>query len=111
VGRLKVTNAGFSLPYLPDPAHAIVVRDAAGNEVGRSQPRMPGGSGTTILDLDLTKLSGVSWGVWTIEVVEGGLPASVFGAEEATVAATFTRAQPPDPVSSLLPTLPAPPEG
>ncbi|MGH9010425.1 MAG: S8 family serine peptidase, partial [Acidimicrobiia bacterium] len=54
-GRLKVTNAGLSLPFVPDPAHAIVVRDAAGREVGRSQPRLPGSSGTTILDLDLTK--------------------------------------------------------
>jgi subtilisin family serine protease len=108
-GRLKVTNAGFSLPYLPDPAHAIVVRDASGKEVGRSQPRLPGGSGTTILDLDLTKLSGVSWGVWTIEVTEGGLfPAGFFGADEATVAATFARPQAPDPVASLLP---APPSG
>jgi subtilisin family serine protease len=108
-GRLKVTNAGFSLPYLPDPAHAIVVRDASGKEVGRSQPRLPGGSGTTILDLDLTKLSGVSWGVWTIEVTAGGLfPAGFFGADEATVAATFAGPQAPDPVASLLP---APPSG
>ena len=32
--RLKVTNAGLSLPFVPDPAHAVVVRDAAGREVG-----------------------------------------------------------------------------
>ncbi|HEX6380615.1 MAG TPA: S8 family serine peptidase [Acidimicrobiia bacterium] len=111
-GRLKVTNAGFSLPYLPDPAHAIVVRDASGKEVGRSQPRLPGGSGTTILDLDLTKLSGVAWGVWTVSVTEGGLfPAGFFGADEATVAATFARPQAPDPVASLLPEPPTAPGG
>ena len=111
-GRLKVTNAGLSLPYVPDPAHAVVVRDAAGKEVGRSQPRLPGGSGTTILDLDLTKLTGVTWGTWTIEVTEGGLlPAGFFGADEATVAATFAQPQAPDPVATILPTPPSGPEG
>jgi serine protease AprX len=109
VGRLKIVNAGFSAPYLPDPAHAIVVRDAAGKEVASSEPHLPGQSGTYILDVDLTKLTGLTWGVWTIEVTEGGLtPAGLFGAEEATVAATFARPQAPDPVSSILPELPRP---
>src|SRR5581483_9617669 len=45
-GRLKVVNAGFSAPFLPDSAHAIVVRDAAGKEVARSEPHLPGQSGT-----------------------------------------------------------------
>jgi serine protease AprX len=107
-GRLKVTNAGFSLPFIPDPLHAILVRDAAGKEVGRSKPRLPGGSGTTILDLDLTKIKGLTWGVWTVEVTEAGLlPAGFFGADEATVAATFAKPGEPDPVSSILPTPPA----
>ena len=107
-GRLKVTNAGFSLPYVPDPAHTIIVRDASGKEVARSEPRLPGGSGTTILDLDLTKLSGVSWGIWTVEVTEAGLfPAGFFGIDEATVAATFAKPQAPDPVSTLLPSAPS----
>jgi hypothetical protein len=107
-GRLKVTNAGFSLSFVPDPLHAIVVRDAAGKEVVRSQPRLPGGSGTTILDLDLTKMSGVAWGTWTVEVTEAGLlPAGFFGADEATVAATFAHPQAHDPVASVLPTPPS----
>jgi serine protease AprX len=108
-GRIKVANAGFGLPFLPDPLHSIVVRDAAGKEVGRSQPRMPGGSGTGVLDIDLTKLSGLAWGTWTVEVTEASLvPAGLFGAQEATVAATFAKPQAPDPVSSLLPSLPVP---
>jgi serine protease AprX len=111
-GRFKVVNAGFSLPYLPDPFHAVVVRDAAGKEVGRSEAHLPGQSGTYVLDLDLTKLSGLAWGVWTVEVTEGGLlPAGIFGPDEATVAATFARPQPPDPVSSILPEMPKPPSG
>ena len=106
-GRLKVTNAGLSLPFVPDPAHAIVVRDAAGKEVGRSEPRLPGSSGTSILDLDLTKIAGLTWGIWTVEVTEAGLfPAGLFGVDEATVAATFAHSQAPDPVSSILPELP-----
>jgi subtilisin family serine protease len=103
-GRLKVVNAGFSLPFVPDPAHAIVVRDAAGREVGRSAPHLPGGSGTTILDLDLTTLTGLSWGAWTIEVTEAGVvPAGFFATDESTVAATFAHPRKPDPVSSILP--------
>jgi serine protease AprX len=109
-GRLKVTNAGLSLPFVPDPLHAVVVYDAAGREVGRSEPRLPGSSGTIVLDLDLTKLTGLAWGAWTVSVTEGGLfPAGLFGADEATVAATFARPQAPDPVSSILPALPVPP--
>jgi len=104
--RLKVLNAGLSLPFIPDPAHTIIVRDAAGKEIARSAAKLPGESGTTILDLDLTKLSGVAWGLWTIEVTEGGLLPVGFGSEEATVAATFATAGKPDPVSSILPPLP-----
>jgi len=107
-GRLKVTNAGLSLPFVPDPAHAVVVRDAAGKEVGRSDPHLPGGSGTTILDLDLTKLSGLAWGTWTVEVTEGGVVPAGFGSDEATVAATFARPEKPVPVSTILPNLPKP---
>jgi len=107
-GRLKVLNAGLSLPFVPDPAHTIVVRDAAGREVARSATKLPGESGTTIIDLDLTKLTGVTWGKWTIEVSEGGLIPAGFGSDEATVAATFAKAQPPDPVASILPNLPHP---
>ncbi|HEV7687027.1 MAG TPA: hypothetical protein VGQ80_10680, partial [Acidimicrobiia bacterium] len=108
-GRLKVLNSGLSLPFVPDPAHFIVVRDAAGKEVGRSNAKLPGGSGTTILDLDLTKLSGLTWGKWTVEVTEAGVvPAGLFGSDESTVAATFAHPQPPEPVSTILPGLPAP---
>ena len=111
-GQLKVINAGFSLPYLPDPFHTVIVRDAAGKEVGRSEAHLPGQSGTYVLDLDLTKMSGLAWGVWTVEVSEGGLiPAGIFGPDEATVAATFAHPRPPDPVSSILPEMPKPPSG
>lgn len=103
-GRLKVVNAGFGLPFVPDPAHAIIVRDAAGKEVGRTDPHLPGQSGTSVLDLDLTKLKDLTWGVWTIDLTEAGLfPAGFFGVDEATVAATFAHPQPPEPVSSILP--------
>ena len=107
-GRLKVLNAGLSLPFVPDPAHTIIVRDAAGKEIARSDTKLPGESGTTIVDLDLTKLTGLTWGKWTIEVTEGGLLPVGFGSDEATVAATFVKAQPADPVSSILPALPHP---
>lgn len=107
-GRLKVVNAGFSAPFVPDPAHVVIVRDAAGREVARSEPRLPGSSGTIVLDLDLTKLTGLTWGVWTVEVSEAGLaPAGIFGDEEATVAATFATPQEPEPISSILPSPPA----
>jgi len=110
-GRLKVANAGLSLPFVPDPAHAVVVRDAAGREVGRSDPHLPGGSGATILDLDLTALSGLSWGAWTVEVTEAGVvPAGLFASDESTVAATFAHPRKPDPVSSILPSLPKAPK-
>lgn len=103
-GRLKVVNAGFSAPFVPDPLHAVVVRDAAGREVGRSDPHLPGQSGTFVLDLDLTKMKDLAWGTWTIEVTEAGVfPAAVLGPEEATVAATFAQPQAPEPVSSILP--------
>ena len=106
--RLKVTNAGLSLPFVPDPAHEVIVRDAAGREIGRSAARLPGESGTTVLDLDLTKLTGLTWGTWTVEVTELGLlPAGLFGSNEATVVATFAHAQAPDPVASLLPKPPS----
>jgi hypothetical protein len=106
-GRLKVVNAGFSAPYVPDPFHTIVVRDAAGREVGHSEPHLPGGSGTNVLDLDLSAMSGLAWGTWTVEVTEGGvLPTGLFGSDEPTVAATFARPQKPEPMSTILPTLP-----
>jgi hypothetical protein len=88
------------------------VRDASGKEVGRSEAHLPGQSGTYILDLDLTKMKGLTWGVWTVEVSEGGLlPAGIFGPDEATVAATFAHPRPPDPVSSILPEMPKKPSG
>ncbi len=102
-GRLKVVNAGLSLPFVPDPVHTIVVRDASGKEVGQSDLKLPGGSGTDVLDLDLTKMSGLAWGTWTVEVTEAGILPVGFGSDEATVAATFAKAQKPDPVSSILP--------
>ncbi|MEW6476054.1 MAG: S8 family serine peptidase [Actinomycetota bacterium] len=107
-GRLKVVNAGLGLPFVPDPAHTIIVRDASGRVVGRSDPHLPGQSGTFVLDLDLTKLSNLAWGTWTIEVTEAGLvPAGIFGSEEATVAATFAVPQAPEPASSILPVPPS----
>jgi serine protease AprX len=116
-GRLKVVNAGFGLPYVANPLHTIIVRDAAGKEVGRSAPHLPGGSSTTVLDLDLTKLSGLAWGAWSVELSEAGLvPRGTIGAPETTVAATFAKPQKPDPQSSILPssltpTPPTPPAG
>jgi serine protease AprX len=110
-GRIKVVNAGFGLPFVADPLHTIIVRDASGREVGRSPQRMPGGSSTTVADLDLTKLTGLAWGTWTVEVSEAGLvPVGTLGAPEVTVAAVFATPQEPDPVSSMLPkSLPPPP--
>ncbi|HEV8625021.1 MAG TPA: S8 family serine peptidase [Acidimicrobiia bacterium] len=106
--RLKVTNAGLSLPFVPDPAHTVIVRDAGGREVGRSKTRLPGESGTTILDLDLSKMTGLTWGTWTVEVTEAGLlPAGLFGSDEATVAASFGHPHAPDPISSILPKPPS----
>jgi len=106
--RLKVTNAGLSLPFVPDPAHAVIVRDAAGREVGRSNTRLPGESGTTVLDLDLSKLQGLTWGTWTVEVTEAGLlPVGLLGSDEATVAATFAHPHEPDRVASILPKPPS----
>jgi serine protease AprX len=105
-GRIKVVNAGLSAPYVPDPLHTIVVRDASGREVGRSAPHLPGGSGTNVLDLDLTALSGLSWGTWTVEVGEAGV-GPVAGPDEPTVAATFARPQKPDPVATILPAIPS----
>jgi subtilisin family serine protease len=102
-GRLKVVNAGLSLPFTPDPVEMIVVRDASGKEVGRSDLKLPGGSGTEVLDLDLTKMSGLAWGTWTIEVAQAGLVPLGFGSDQATVAATFAKAAKPDPVASILP--------
>jgi hypothetical protein len=108
--RLKVVNAGFGLPVVSNPLHTIVVRDAKGREVGRSAPRLPGGSGTTVLDVDLTKLTGLAWGTWTIEVTEAGLPIGPVGPPEVTVAATFAEPGQPDKLASILPdSLPAPP--
>jgi serine protease AprX len=106
-GRIKVVNAGFGLPFVSDPLHTIIVRDAAGREVGRSPQKMPGESSTTIADLDLTKLTGLTWGKWTVEVSEAGLvPVGTLGAPEVTVAAVFATPQAPDPKSSMLPALP-----
>jgi hypothetical protein len=79
------------------------VRDASGKEVGRSDLKLPGGSGTEVLDLDLTKMSGLAWGTWTIEVAQAGLVPLGFGSDQATVAATFAKAAKPDPVASILP--------
>jgi hypothetical protein len=108
--RLKVINAGFGLPLVSNPAHTIVVRDAKGREVGRSAARLPGGSGTTVLDLDLSELTDVAYGPWTIEVTEGGLPVPAVGPPEVTVAATFAEPGKPDPLSSIVPdSLPVPP--
>ncbi len=77
--------------------------------MGRSEPRLPGGSGTTVLDVDLTKLSGLTWGVWTVEVSESGAaPTGLLGDQEATVAATFAQPQAPEATASILP---APPSG
>ena len=106
-GRIKVVNAGFGLPFVPDPAHMVLVRDAAGREVARSEPRLPGQSGTIVLDVDLTKLTGLTWGSWTVEVTEAGLtPAGIIGPDEATVVATFAAPQEPEPSSSILPVPP-----
>jgi subtilisin family serine protease len=109
-GRLKVVTAAFAPPFVPAPTHAIIVRDAAGLEVGRSAPRAPGSSPATVLDLDLTRRSDLTWGTWAVSVDEGeAVPPDAFNSARATVAATFAQPQKPERTFTILPHLPLPP--
>ncbi len=100
------STPGSSLPFVADPAPRR--SSSATPPAGRSaapQPRLPGGSGTTVLDLDLTKLTGLAWGTWTVEVSEAG-PACPSGSSGRTRSPWPPRSptpQAPDPVSSILP--------
>ena len=75
--RVKVLANGGSLPFVGVTAYEIVVKDAAGKEVGKTTGSSA--SGTTALDLDLRKLdpdeskaaarfSELAFGKWTAEV-------------------------------------------
>ncbi len=111
-GRLKVINAGFGLPFCPTRSTPSSSATPPARRWAAPSRTCPASRARTILDLDLTKLSGLTWGIWTVEVSEGGVvPAGIFGPDEATVAATFAHPQAPDPVSSILPAMPKPPSG
>jgi hypothetical protein len=109
-GRLKVVTGAFAPPFVPAPTHAIIVRDAAGLEVGRSAPRLPGSSPATVLDLDLTGRSDLTWGTWAVSVDEGdAVPPDAFDSARVTVAATFAHPQKPERTFTILPHPPLPP--
>ena len=100
-GRLKAVSS--IAPFGPGPANAIIVRDAAGREVARSALRPPGGSPATVLDVDLTGLTGVAWGMWTVSVGEGDADFDEINLERTTVVSTFANPEPPQRVFTTLP--------
>ncbi|HEV7534878.1 MAG TPA: S8 family serine peptidase, partial [Acidimicrobiia bacterium] len=75
--RVKVISNGGSLPFVGLTSYDIIVKDAAGKEVGTTSASAA--SGTTALDLDLRKLdpdgtkalkrfTDLAFGKWTVEV-------------------------------------------
>ncbi|MGH8991407.1 MAG: S8 family serine peptidase, partial [Acidimicrobiia bacterium] len=118
--RFKVVTNGVSVPFLGLVEHALIVRDAAGTEVGRATAAEA--SGTTVLDLDLFALApdtagrarpydGLAFGAWTVEIAIGDDQSdqpSQFGdtpgpgvGEGATVVSLY----PPMPATACLPVL------
>jgi serine protease AprX len=109
-GRVKVVTSGFGPPFEPLPTFAIIVRDAAGVEVARSTPRSPGSSPATVLDVDLTGRSDLTWGAWTVSVDDVTAPLDgMFSSTLVAVAASFARPQQPEPVFATLPRPGVPP--
>jgi len=79
--RVKVVANGGSLPFVGVTSYDIIVKDAAGKEVGSASAS--GASGTTVLDLDLRKLDQdeakaaqrfgeLAFGKWTVDVAVVG---------------------------------------
>ena len=109
--RFKVVTNGVSVPFFGLIEHAVIVRDAAGAEVGRTD--VASSSGTTVLDLDLDALvdadgrvlpyDGLAFGAWTVEIVTGDdLPDDPFTFREgATVVSVFPPAPAPACVTTL----------
>ncbi|MDQ3945423.1 MAG: S8 family serine peptidase, partial [Actinomycetota bacterium] len=110
--RFKVVTNGVSVPFFGLIEHALIVRDAAGTEVGRATAAAA--SGTTVLDLDLFALErdgagngrsydSLSFGTWTVEIAIGDdLPEQPFTfGEGATVVSTY----PPVPAPVCRPSL------
>jgi serine protease AprX len=100
--RFKVVTNGVSVPFFGLVEHALIVRDAAGAEVGRATDAAA--SGTTVLDLDLFNLEpdgqgqarpyeGLAFGTWTVEIALGDdVPTQPFSIGEG---ATVISAYPP----------------
>ncbi|MGH9040487.1 MAG: S8 family serine peptidase, partial [Acidimicrobiia bacterium] len=103
--RFKVVTNGVSVPFLGLIEHAVVVRDAAGREVGRATAAAA--SGTTVLDLDLFALepdaegkprlySGLAFGDWSVTItVEGPREPPFSLGEGATVVSVYPPAPAP----------------
>ncbi|MGH8992529.1 MAG: S8 family serine peptidase [Acidimicrobiia bacterium] len=70
--RLKVISNGGAVPFVGAANYEITVTDAAGEPVGSAAAANP--SGATILDVDLAKVKGVTFGDWTVEVFALGSP-------------------------------------
>jgi serine protease AprX len=110
--RIKMVTNGVSVPFLGLVQHALIVKDAAGTEVGRTTSAAA--SGTTVLDLDLLALEPdgagharpydrLAFGTWTVEIAigdEGPEQPFTFG-EGATVVSTY----PPVPAPACVTTL------
>ena len=110
--RFKAVTNGVAVPFLGLVEYALIVRDAAGTEVGRAVAA--NASGTTVLDLDLFALEpdgagnprpydSLRFGTWTLEIALGdNLPVQPFAiGEGATVVSTYPIA----PAPACLPTL------
>jgi serine protease AprX len=110
--RFKVVTNGVSVPFFGLVEHALIVRDAAGVEVGRAADAAA--SGTTVLDLDLFDLgpdaagqarpyNGLAFGTWTVEIAMGDdVPEQPFSIGEG---ATVISSYPPVPPPACAPTL------
>ena len=70
--RLKVAINGGAVPFVGLANYEISVTDAAGQPVGTAAASEA--SGATILDVDVSKLSDVAFGTWTVEIFAVGSP-------------------------------------
>ncbi len=108
--RFKVVTNGVSVPFFGLVEHALIVRDAAGAEVGRAADAAA--SGTTVLDLDLFNLTDaagktrpyerLAFGTWTVEIAGEDDPEQPFSVGEG---ATVVAAYPPVPAPACVPAL------
>ncbi|MGH8973290.1 MAG: S8 family serine peptidase [Acidimicrobiia bacterium] len=80
-GRLKVITNGGAVPFVGAASYEITVLDASGEQVGSASAS--NASGATILDIDLSRVPGVTFGNWTVEITGVGSPgAPSTGADE-----------------------------